>query len=54
MSNSKTGVMQILKSLLVTFFRLVAIVISFTCKILGLVITKVGEFFEKLSSNGNH
>ncbi|MCW3120852.1 MAG: hypothetical protein JWQ38_344 [Flavipsychrobacter sp.] len=55
MSHSKnTGIGTIVKSLLITTFKLIAIVIAFTCKILGLVLTKTAELFEKLSSNGSH
>jgi len=55
MSHSKgTGIGTIVKSLLITFFKLLAIVIAFTCKIVGLLITKLGEIFEKLSGHGNH
>ena len=32
----------------------IAITLAFACKIIGLVITKIGELFEKLSGNGNH
>jgi hypothetical protein len=55
MSNSKaTGIGPIVKSLVVTFFKLLAIVISFTCKVASLLIAKIGEIFEKLSGHGNH
>ena len=55
MSQAKgTGFGQIVKSLVVTAFKLLAIAIAFTCKIVGLLITKLGEVFEKLSGHGDH
>ena len=55
MSNEKIGIVPILKALIGTTLRLLFLVISFSCKIIGLVITKVGELFEKLSNHGgNH
>ena len=55
MSKTKgTGFGKIIKSLVITTFRLLAIVIAFTCKIVGLVITKLGEIFEKLSGHEDH
>lgn len=56
MSHTKTGngIGSIVKALVVTFFKLLAIAIAFTCKILSLLIAKIGEIFEKLSGNGNN
>ena len=56
MAHTKTGngIGQIVKALVVTFFKLTAIVIAFTCKILSLLIAKIGEVFEKLSGHGNN
>ena len=57
MSNSKekgSGIGPLVKSLVVTVIKLVAVTLAFTCKIVGLVITKIGELLEKLSGNGNH
>lgn len=49
-----SGIGPIVKSLLVTALKLVAIAMAFTCKILGLVLTKIGELFENLSGHGSH
>ncbi len=56
MSNSKSGngIGQIAKALVVTFFRFLAIVIAFVCKITGLILTKFSELLEKMASYGNH
>ncbi len=53
-SKSSNGIGQITKTLVVTFFRFIAIVIALACKIAGLILTKIGELFEKLSGNGHH
>jgi hypothetical protein len=53
MSHTKNSpVAGILKTLVVTFFKLLAIVIAFTCKIAGLILTKISELFEKLAGHG--
>ena len=51
---SDTGIGPILKSLAITALKLLALAISFTCKIAGLILTKIGELFEKLSGHENH
>jgi hypothetical protein len=56
MSHAKTGngIGQIVKALVVTFFRLLALAISFVCKIAGLILIKISELMEKLSGHGHH
>jgi hypothetical protein len=56
MSHAKSGngIGQIVKALVVTFFKLLALVLSFVCKITGLILTKISELLEKLSGHGNH
>jgi len=55
MTNSnKPTIGPIVKSLFITACKLIALVIAFTCKIIGLIITKIGEIFEKLSGNEHH
>jgi hypothetical protein len=49
-----TSMGPIVKSLLLTMLKLIAIALAFACKIIGLIITKIGEIFEKLSGHGNH
>ena len=56
MSNKKTGngVGPIVKALLVTVFKLLAIVFAFIFRIAGLILTKISELLEKTYSHGNH
>jgi len=53
-AKSGSGIGPIVKSFLVTTLKLIAIMFAITCKIVGLLITKLGEIFEKLSGHGNH
>jgi hypothetical protein len=59
MSNSKkdhsgSGVSQVAKSLIVTVFKLLAIAIAFSCKVLAMLLNGISELLQKASGHGNH
>ncbi len=56
MSHSKTGndVGNMVKSLVVTFFKFLFIVLAFLLRICGLILTKLAELLSKSSDHGNH
>jgi hypothetical protein len=53
-SQKGSGIGQIIKALVVAFFKLFAIVLAFICKLAGLILTKISEILEKPSGHGNH
>lgn len=55
MSNEKeNGIAHMIKTLLATALKFIAIVIAVILKIGGLILTKCSEIFEKLSGHGSH
>jgi hypothetical protein len=54
-NNTKgNGIANVIKALLSTVFKLIAIVLAVTLKIGGLILIKCSEIFEKLSGHGSH
>jgi len=56
MSHTKknTGVTPIVKAMVVTSLRLLAIALAFVCRLGGLILTKLSELFEKASGHASH
>lgn len=53
-NNNRSWIAGTLKTVFITILKLAAIVIAFAFKVAGLIITKIGEVFEKLYNNGTH
>ena len=53
MSSSKNSdVGKMLKALIITAFKLLAVIAAFVCKIIALVLSKLSELLEKISGYG--
>jgi len=52
--NNSNAMGQIFKSLLVTTFKLIAIALSFTCRVVALLLTHVSELLNKITGHGSH
>ena len=45
---------QVAKSLIVTVFKLLAIAIAFSCKVVAMLLNGISDLLQKASGNGNH